>query len=176
MSVTIVATVGSASANSFVTEAEFATYMASKLHGGGYYKAGEGSRKIALVEATRELSVLRYKGSRATSTQALPFPRQSLPVSDSPAGAYYSTSEVPQLVKDAQMELAHEFLRDEKVDVSVPDRKTPQLLSKQIGPDIKLTHSEGEVRPERGLARFPRVLSLLSPFLLSGYGQSRLVR
>jgi hypothetical protein len=46
-----------------------------------------------------------WLGSRVDETQALAWPRYNVLVVDG-VGAYYLTTEIPQLVKDAQCELA----------------------------------------------------------------------
>ena len=79
---TIVATVGSASANSFVLETEMTTYCDARLNAAIW--TGADAQLPALIEATRDLSLLTYVGSRVTSTQKLSWPRDYAPNPDAP--------------------------------------------------------------------------------------------
>lgn len=172
MAVAIVATVGSASANSFVTLAEAATYMESRLNGSTWDAASADNQNRALVEATRELSARQWVGDRVTASQALAWPRQWANDPDSPTTDYYSTSVVPQRVKDAACELAFQFIKAGSSDVAALD-STAGVTRKRI--DV----IETEYMPygrATGLARYPRVMALVGPLLAARAGQLRLVR
>lgn len=71
------ATVGGASANSYVAAVDADAYFASRVGGAAWAAASAGDREIALIDATRQLDRLRYKGQRASTAQALEFPRSS---------------------------------------------------------------------------------------------------
>lgn len=167
MAVTIVATVGSASANSFVTLAEAATYLEARLNTTTWDAATTDTQNRALVEATREISNKEYVGQRATSTQALSWPRWSATNPDSPSGWLYDSDVVPQRIKDATMELAFQFVNAGTSDLAVADPNAG-VINKTV--DVLSTTWDINRRPV-GLARFPRVLDYLRP-LLSGSGSS----
>lgn len=70
----IVATVGAANANSYLTVEQADAYLADRL-GAEAWAALDGQKETALKQATRELDRHRFKGCRANSDQALQFPR-----------------------------------------------------------------------------------------------------
>lgn len=136
MAITIVATVGSASANSYVTETEFQTYFEQRLNTAAVENADPDRRQRAMLMAFRRLNLLGWIGSRVTTTQAGAWPRANARKPDDAGvsadseltlaatyaltrgdyGIYsapyptYTTTEIPQRVKDAQCELACAYL------------------------------------------------------------------
>src|SRR5689334_3704609 len=116
---TIDSTVSGSSANSYVTLDEADTYWAPKWVGQSLFD--EGARIAALIEACRRLEQEQYLGRKATQTQALKFPRAEL-YSGGFYGAFASygltddedypiaSDTIPQVVKDAQCELAYALL------------------------------------------------------------------
>lgn len=176
MAITITATAGSASANSFVTEAEVIAYMAARLNASTWDTVTgvdcTETEKAALVEATRELSNRNWKGLRVDDTQALSFPRQYCPNPDSSIGDWYATTVIPQRIKDACCELAFQFVKAGTTDVAAEDSKWG-VSSQTV--DVIGTSYEAHMR-SRGLARYPRIMALISP-LLEGVGlTARVVR
>lgn len=87
---------GSASANSYVSEAELAVYMADR----GVTLVGTPA--IILIQAMDYLESKRFIGSKGSDAQALMWPRWGA-VKD---GYYIESDSIPQLLKDAQMEIA----------------------------------------------------------------------
>jgi hypothetical protein len=162
MAVTITATVGSASANSYVTLAEAATYMEGRLNASSWETdASTDEKNRALVEATRELTNRAWKGYRVDSTQALSWPRQWAVDPDSPTQDYFDTDVVPQRVKDATMELAFQFILAGTTDVASLE-SSYGVRSETVGPVA--TEYEPHMKA-KGLARYPRVLDLIRPLL-----------
>lgn len=175
MPVAIDATVGGASSNSFVTLAEAATYMEGRLNASAWETdATTDSKNRALVEATRELNVLVYEGFRATSTQALAWPRYGAVDPDQfGAGHLYESTEIPQRIKDAECELALEFIKAGTTDVAALP-VTDGVIQKVV--DVLSTTYADPTKRKQGLQRFPRVYKLIAP-LLDGAGSSlRVVR
>jgi len=108
----LVTTIGSASANSYVTQDEAETYFAARLNVSAWTTA-EDNRDKALLQAARQLQNENWLGSRVDSTQAMAWPRVGVEKADSAGSDYgygygeqYLTTEIPQRVKDAQCELA----------------------------------------------------------------------
>lgn len=168
MTLTITATAGDSSANSFVTEAEVIAYMAARLNASAWTTVTGSTctenEKKALIEATRELNARAWCGSRVTSTQALAWPRQWVEDPDAAYSAtYYDTTSVPQRIKDATMELAFQFLNMGTTDLAALD-STTGVRSQQV--DVIAIEYEPSQRP-RGLRRFPRIWNLISPLLES---------
>lgn len=101
----ITATVGSASANSYVTEAAIDTY-ADEMGGPNALAWEESSERLQLmIRATRMLDALHWLGRKAASTQALQWPRDYVVDPDSPTGEYFNNKAIPTRIKRAQMEL-----------------------------------------------------------------------
>jgi hypothetical protein len=184
MSITIVATPGSASANSYATEAEFIAYAAARLNvPAGTTVTGSvltETEKAALVEAQRELTLMPWKAGRTDSSQALAWPRLYAEDPDAPSifgtvGAtdfWYDDDEIPQRVKDAQIELALEFVRAGTTDLAAADPNAG-VVEKTV--DVLTTRWQPYQRPV-GLARFPRIVGLIAPLLATGAGQLEINR
>lgn len=178
MTLTIVATAGSASANSFVTEAEVIAYVATRLNASSWTTVSGATctetEKAALIESTRELSALTWKGSRVDSTQVLSWPRQWAENPDSPNGAwdYYATTAIPQRVKDATCELAFQFLKAGTTDLAAADANAG-VIEKTVS--VLTTRWQPFQRPT-GLARFPSVLRFIRPLLAASPGTVSVVR
>jgi hypothetical protein len=178
VAITIQATPGHAQANSYATEAEYLARAETRLNlPSSVNTTGTGSltdtEKKALIEAQRELTTMVWKGTRTTSTQALAWPRQDAPDPDAPGiygltdpdDLYFDDTEVPLRVRDAQLELAFEFLRAGTSDLAAADPNTG-VAQKTV--DILTTRWFEHQRPT-GLGRFPRILVLITP-LLEGTG------
>jgi len=119
--------IGDANANSYATEAEADTYFDDKV-GGSTWIDGDSDDKIrALLQAAKRLDQFNWLGARATSTQALAWPRIGVMKRDSanvgyagygyygnyPYGLFgeqYAQDEIPQQIKDAQCEFAFAYL------------------------------------------------------------------
>lgn len=176
MTLTIVATAGSASANSFLTEAEQITYMAARLNASSWTTVSGATctetEKAAMIEAQRELNVLGYIGTRATEEQTLQWPRQWATDPDSPNGWYFDSDEIPQRIKDAQAELAFQFLKSGTTDVAALP-STDGIIEKTI--DV-LTTRYSEHAQAKGLSRFPRVMNYVRPLLANSGGGVPVVR
>lgn len=120
MAAAIDSTVGGASANSFVSVAEFTTWAETRQPSTSFDDATADQRIRALISATRRLDQERWKGVRVNETQALQWPRYGVEkpdlaysVLDGPffmESTWYDTDEIPQRVKNAQMELAYQIL------------------------------------------------------------------
>lgn len=177
MTITIDATAGGASANSFVTEAEAIAYMAARLNASSWTTLSgstcTNSEKIALVEATRELSYLEWQGRRSTTTQVLAWPRWFVTNPDSPVGFYIDPTIVPQRVKDACCEWAFQFMKAGTTDIASLDTNVG-VIEKTV--DVLTTRWSDHTRPQ-GLARFPSIYRFIKPLLLTlSSHQTTLVR
>jgi hypothetical protein len=115
MSTVIDSTVGGASSNSYATLAEGNTYFETRLNTSVWDAAEDADKEKALITATAKLDEYDYVGGRASTTQRLRFPRFMVPKPDSNVSygsfaSYYTTTEIPQLIKDATCELAQDML------------------------------------------------------------------
>ena len=131
--------------------------------------ASDDTKNRALVEATRQLTTLRWHGKRTDNTQALEWPRQLAFDPDSPTQSYYTTTVVPQRVKDATMELAFQYVKAGTTDVAALDATHNKARSKV---DVLETDYVEPWARAKGLGRYPSVLWHIRP-LLAGLGLAR---
>lgn len=108
---TLTTTIGSASANSYVSLSDAVTFFESWLNADAWDAADDTSREKALVMAAKQLQRENWVGVRVDDVQALAWPRYNAPKIDVDGFAfgstyYYETTEIPQEVKDAQCLLA----------------------------------------------------------------------
>lgn len=75
MPVTLVATPGDPSANSYLTAEEAATLVNERLQRAAWDGASADDRARALIEATRAIDGLRFRSRKVYPTQRLQFPR-----------------------------------------------------------------------------------------------------
>ena len=121
MAITIDATVGSASANSYATEAEANDYVDAMIKNADVVHWGSGNddtRRRSLAYATQRLDRERFLGARATDTQLLQWPRTGVRKPDTYINTYavgfpfrittdyFTDTEIPEQIKRAQVELA----------------------------------------------------------------------
>jgi hypothetical protein len=121
MAVVIVATVGSASANSYLTLADAQTIIDGLVEDAdvtAWASATTDQKNRALYTATQRLDRERYLGARATDTQALQWPRTGVRKPDTYINTYtvgfpfristdyFTDTEIPDQIKRAQVVLA----------------------------------------------------------------------
>ena len=108
MTVTVTATAGSALANSYLTVADGDALANLYLGTLSWSSATTDNKGRALIMATRYLDELRWIGDKASTTQALAWPR-----SDAECGDWsFTTSEIPQPIQQATFDLAEALLAD----------------------------------------------------------------
>jgi hypothetical protein len=106
MPVTVVATPGASDANSYLTVAAGDAIAGMMLGTRGWGTATSDDKAKALIGATRYLDQLQWIGSKASSTQALLWPRQ-----DAACGEKnYGSTEIPREVELACFDLADALL------------------------------------------------------------------
>jgi len=185
----LVATVGAATSNTFSTLAEADLYMSARLNASDFTGATADDRNTALLEAARDLTRLpMWKGKRVDTTQLLSWPRDYVPDPDNPDNegilvsghdveqefttvTYYATTIVPGRVKEAQAELALEYLRAGTLDVAGTDADR-NIQEETV--DVLTTRFFSPSNVAQGLARYPRVTTLIGP--LVDIGPSKVVR
>ena len=121
MAITIVATVGSATANSYVTLAEANSFVEGLTQSDDVVAWGNSTddeKNRALFSATRRIDREQFLGAKASDTQARQWPRSGVRVPDQYTNLYglsfpnriladyYTDTEIPPEVQDAQIELA----------------------------------------------------------------------
>ncbi len=180
------ATVGGADSNSFMLESEVDTYLDDRLNAEAWNAETDGDRKIrAMIEATREITRLSFIGKRTDDIQELSWPRfeaenPDLPDSDDGLGSitFYADDEIPDRVKNAQAELALEFLKAGSTDIAGHD---DDLNIKRSKVDVLETEffSPTPTSNPVGLNAYPRVIQELTPLLddsVAGRGTLRILR
>ena len=107
MAVTLDATLGGETSNSYVDMAT-AVAMANNVPGGGDWNAlNEEVRALSLITATRWLETLNYVGDRCSGTQRLKWPRQGAKaVCD---GVQADCTYIPNPIKEAEVLLAIKY-------------------------------------------------------------------
>lgn len=162
---------GRADAESYASAAEADAYHLAR---GNTAWAEVADKEGALRRATDYMAQAyrsRWKSFRATSTQALDWPRAYVEIQDAPSGygsfaAYYPNNSVPAEVKRACMELAL---------IAASQDLAPNLSraakEETVGP-IRVVYDESS--PE--YQRYRKVDMLLAPLLGRGGASTRLVR
>jgi len=161
------ATVGTATANSYVTVAEANSYFADRAHSSAWVTAT--NKDQLLMSASRMLDwMLNFNGSRIYSTQVMQFPRIGVIKRD---GVEVPETIIPQEVKFAVFELA---LSSVKKDRTV-ESALAGIESLEAGP-LAIKTSKGYENPS------PRVIpdyirQILVDFIVSsGMSVVRLMR
>ena len=133
------ATVGSSTANSYVTVAEADSYFSDRLHADAWedyeYKAS------ALVTASQMLDwYVRWKGSKATETQSMQWPRSGVVRRD---GTTVADDIIPSEVKTAVYELALSSLESDRTSddpmAGIEQVKAGSLMVKADSGDVNST-------------------------------------
>ena len=121
MAITIDATVGGASANSYLTLADAQALIDGMVENDdvtAWASATEDQKNRALYSATQRLDRERFLGARSTDTQALQWPRTGVRKPDTYINTYatgfpfritadyFTDTEIPDQVKQAQAVLA----------------------------------------------------------------------
>ena len=165
MALTITSTVGGSASNSFVTVAEMTTYCEGRLNASVW--VATPAQEPALVEATRELSMMDWLGLTVSETQALSWPRQYVPDPESPSGQYFASTEIPQRIKDATCELALQFLKAGTTDISAAST-TDGVIEKTV--DVLTTRWADPRALKQGIKRYPSVYRFIRPLLAANPG------
>lgn len=136
---TLVATAGSASANSYCTLAEANDYHDARLFSTDWTGASTDNQTIALIMATRLLDAMyEWAGWCPTTTQALAWPRSGVPNAHG-TGDVDSTT-IPTELKYATAEFARQLIvADRSLD---SDIETQGLQSLSAGP-VSLAFRDG---------------------------------
>lgn len=127
MAVTLNATSGSASANSYITLADAETYFESHLYSSDWDAETDANKDIALVMATRLLdNMFDWAGAQTDTTQALRWPRVGMLAANELE--YVENDEIPTELKNAQCELAQALIRaDRTLDSDIEVNKLRAL-------------------------------------------------
>lgn len=100
----LVATVGDAASNSYITLADAKTYFSWRLYTDAWDGANDQTREAALLMACQRLEQEDYVGIVVSDTQALKWPRKKNTNGD--LIRTYPITSIPKPIKDAQCEVA----------------------------------------------------------------------
>ena len=185
MAVSIDATAGGASANSYMTLSEADTFVEAMISSSDVSKwttGNDDSRNRALTAAAQRLDRERFLGARATDTQALQWPRTGVRKPDTYVNTYatgfpfrisddyFTDTEIPDQVKRAQIEMAV-YLKNNVDGISLgglEDFKNVKIGSLDVTPD-----KTGAIGADRVPPMFERYLTGLR---ISGPGNIAIKR
>jgi len=185
MAVSIDATAGGASANSYITLTEANTFVEAMISSSDVSKwttGNDDSRNRALTAAAQRLDRERFLGARATDTQALQWPRTGVRKPDTYVNTYatgfpfrisddyFTDTEIPDQVKRAQIEMAV-YLKNNVDGISLgglEDFKNVKIGSLDVTPD-----KTGAIGADRVPPMFERYLTGLR---ISGPGNIAIKR
>ena len=185
MAVSIDATAGGASANSYITLTEANTFVEAMISSSDVSKwttGNDDSRNRALAAAAQRLDRERFLGARATDTQALQWPRTGVRKPDTYVNTfstgfpfrisedYFTDTEIPDQVKRAQIEMAV-YLKNNVDGISLSgleDFKNVKIGDLDVTPD-----KTGAVGADRVPPMFERYLTGLR---ISGPGNIAIKR
>jgi len=176
MTVTVVATAGAADANSYLTVAAADALADLYLGTLSWSSATTDNKGRALIMATRYLDELSYIGTKATSTQALLWPR-----SEAQCGDWsYTSSEIPKQVKQATFDLAEYLLGDgdallgggassRELIPGIPNANLKRAKVDVIDVEFK---DVGQAESKNALNLLPHLIKVLGCLCLSGASAS----
>ena len=186
MAVVVVATAGASNANSYLTVAAADDLANLYLGTLNWASATTDNKGRALIMATRYLDELRFIGAKATTTQALLWPR-----SEAVCGDWsFTSSEIPQPVKQATFDLAEFLLGSGNSDALLGTGSSSGELIPGI-PNANLKRARVDVidvefntapqaDAKNALNLVPHLAQVLGCLCLSsaasGYGNKRVVR
>ena len=156
---TLDVTVGGATANSYIGESAASDYFDERLNTGAWDAASPDDRARALISATRWVDTQGFIGDKATTAQALAWPRRDVPdIAD---------DVIPVLVQQAVCEVALALLAAGGTDLLAVDgatgvkrKKVDVLETEYFGPDDRPT----------GMEKVPHAIRLLAPYLDGVFG------
>lgn len=184
MSVDVVATVGGATANAYLDEDAAQALLDGVPNTSAWDTATSDARGVALVYATRMIDALLYLGAKASTTQALSWPRayvvdpdySTVGANSGPFGimldtwpGYLVTTAIPTRIKRGTTMLAFEILRAGTADVWGVDASL-NVRRKQV--DVISTEYYDRSQRLTGLRKYPSVYREVFPLTLASEPRS----
>ena len=174
----IVATAGSATANSYLTAAGADAIADTMLGTLAWTTATSDNKSRALLTATNGLETLSYVGTRATTTQALAWPRTDASCGDKEI----ATTTIPREVELATFDLANALLSTPTLLQStattgalvpgIPNRDLSRLKLDVMELEWKTNTAPSTTSPVTPLTVLPHLASILGCLTTSGTGGS----
>ncbi len=175
MAATIIATLKSETANSYVTLTEANSYFETVPDSSTWTDKTDDQKNRALISATRWIDTFVFQGDRCDEDQALKFPRTNYQIDR----VELSCSTIPLNIKYAQYELARALAND--TDAMTGNTGTDGNFSEVKLGDIEVkynTASQGTGLVNNILDVYPWLQSYLGAYILGGAGsfQMRVTR
>ncbi len=175
MAATIVATLKSATANSYVTLAEANTYFETVPDSTTWDNKTDDQKNRALISATRWIDSLNFYGDRCDDGQALKWPRNNYHVDD----VELACTAIPKDIKYAQYELSRALANE--TDAITGNKGTDGTYEEVKIGDMEVkynTDSQGVGTINNVFDVYPWLQSYLGAYCLGGSGsyQVRVVR
>ena len=175
MAATIVATLKSATANSYVTLAEANTYFETVPDSTTWDNKTDDQKNRALISATRWIDSLNFYGDRCDEDQALKWPRNNYHVDD----VELACTAIPKNIKYAEYELARALANE--TDAITGNKGTDGTYEEVKIGDMEVkynTDSQGVGTINNVFDVYPWLQSYLGAYCLGGSGsyQVRVVR
>ena len=175
MAATIVATLKSATANSYVTLAEANTYFETVPDSTTWDNKTDDQKNRALISATRWIDSLNFYGDRCDEDQALKWPRNNYHVDD----VELACTAIPKDIKYAQYELSRALANE--TDAITGNKGTDGTYEEVKIGDMEVkynTDSQGVGTINNVFDDYPWLQSYLGAYCLGGSGsyQVRVVR
>ena len=175
MAATIIATLKSETANSYVTLSEANDYFDTSPDSSTWTNKTDDQKKRALISATRWIDSLNFYGDRCDEAQALKWPRNNYEVDD----VELACTAIPASIKYAEYELARALANE--TDAITGNKGTDGTYEEVKLGDMEVkynTDSQGVGTINNVFDVYPWLQSYLGAYCLGGSGsyQVRVVR
>ena len=165
MAAVIDATIGGASANSYVTLADADAYFETTPDATNWDDKTNDQKNRALISATRWIDALSFYGKRCSETQALKWPREDYKVD----GIELACTLIPVGVEIATYELARALAND--TDAITGSTGTTGLYDEVKLGDLQVRYKDSSMTPgviNNVFDVYPWLQSYLGPYCMGG--------
>lgn len=155
----LVATAGSASANSYVSVSDADAYHDTHLYGSTWFASDTEAKVKGLIWATRMLDdYFEWFGSPSSDTQALRWPRSAAYNAD---GQQLANDTIPTAIENATAELARKLIEVDRTEDGASTGATGALESLKVG-SIELKYASGTVNDIPPIP--PQIVAMLKAY------------
>ena len=165
MAAVIDATLGGASANSYVTLADADAYFETVPDSTDWVSKSTDQKNRALISATRWIDVLSFYGKRCSETQALKWPRKDYKVD----GIELACTLIPFGIEVATYELARALAND--TDAITGSTGTTGIYDQVELGELKVRYKSSSMTPgviNNVFDVYPWLQSYLGPYCIGG--------
>jgi hypothetical protein len=159
------ATLGGASANSYVTLADADAYFETVPDSTDWVSKSTDQKNRALISATRWIDVLSFYGKRCSETQALKWPREDYKVD----GIELACTLIPFGIEVATYELARALAND--TDAITGSTGTTGIYDQVELGELKVRYKSSSMTPgviNNVFDVYPWLQSYLGPYCIGG--------